>query len=241
MVFYLVGLGLSEMSLSLEAMEALKGCDEIYLEGYTVSFPYSVDKLKAVLGLGFKLLGRKELEEESFLDGADKKNIALMVYGDPLLATTHYQLLLSCKREKIKTKVFHNASVLGAVSNSGLSPYKFGKTASVPDWKEHTNKPTSFASYLKENRKIGAHSLVLFDIGLDFREGLEELLAACEKENLKIEKAVVFSRLGTEDEKIFYGALEKLNGLNILEPYCMVIPAKLNFFEEKSLEEFSIP
>jgi len=242
MGFYLVGLGLSKASLSFEALETLKKCDKVYLEGYTVSFPYSIEDLKASLDVDFEVLKRESVENESILEDAAKKDVALMVYGDPLSATTHYQLLLSAREKEIETRVFHNATVLTAVSETGLSLYKFGKVASIPDWKEHTNKPTSFMNYVRENSGMKAHSLVLCDIGLDFLRAIEQINVSCEKENIEHDKVVVMSRAGGEEQKIFYGTLENLKTKKneILEPYCFVVPGELSFFESDALNEFSI-
>ena len=147
-MFYLIGLGLNEKSISLEALEALKKCKKIYLENYTIEFPYSKKKLEKIIGKKIDELKREEVESEKFLDEAKKKNIALLVYGSPLAATTHISLLIKCEEDKIKYKMFHNASIMGAIAETGLQLYKFGKTTSMPAWKGDY-KPKSFV----EDRK----------------------------------------------------------------------------------------
>ena len=48
-MLYLIGLGLNQQSLTAEAREVLKNCKEIYLENYTVEFPYSIKKLEKII------------------------------------------------------------------------------------------------------------------------------------------------------------------------------------------------
>ncbi|RMD45577.1 diphthine synthase [Candidatus Pacearchaeota archaeon] len=240
MAFYLVGLGLWLDSVSNGALNALKKCEKVYLDGYTVKFPYSLDELRRSLGLDFELRGREQIEDESIVLEAREKDVALMVYGDPLFATTHYQLLVSCNEAGVKRRVFHNASVLDAVSLAGLSLYKFGKVTSVPDWRKHTNCPTSFVDYILDNQKVQAHSLVLFDIGLEFERAVEQIEQAFEKKGFKIREAVLIFCAGTPKERVFYGEFEGLKNVRVEEPYCIVIPANLNDFEKRALEEFKV-
>ncbi len=238
-MFYLIGLGMDKESLTAEAIKALEDCDEIYLEGYTVDFPYETKELEELLGKTLSALRREQVEDESILNLAREKNVALLVYGDCLSATTHLQLILKCKKENIGYKVIHNASIMNVVSETGLSLYKFGKTASMPDWKEHTNKPTSFVSYVKENLSVKAHTLILTDIGLNLKNALEQLTESSEKEGLVLpSKIVVFSNAGTSAQEILYDSVEELKKKEIKMPFCLIIPSELHFLEEESLEAF---
>jgi len=226
MAFYLIGLGMNKNSISADALEAVKSCDKVYLENYTVDFPYSLSELD----FEFEDADRDFVESEKVLEEAKEKNVALLVYGDALSATTHMQLILSCKKRGISYRIFHNASILTSVGEIGLSLYKFGKTASIPDWKEHTNKPKSFMEILKENRTIDAHTLMLVDIGLDFSR-LKEQLGECGFEE---EKILVVSKAGTDEKKIIYRDLNEIE--KVEQPYCLIVPGKLNDFEEGVLE-----
>ena len=49
-MLYLIGLGLNEKGITLEGIDAIKKCKKIYLEGYTVDFPYPITKLEKVIG-----------------------------------------------------------------------------------------------------------------------------------------------------------------------------------------------
>jgi len=238
MVFYLIGLGLSLTSLSEEAKEIIKKAEKVYLEGYTVDFPYKIQDLEKELGQKIISLNRQETENEKFVEEAKKKEIVLLVYGAPLIATTHTSLLLKCKKEKISFKIIQNASIFDAIAETGLQLYKFGKTASLPAWKENW-KPDSFIDILKENLGIGAHTLLLVDIGLNFQKAIEQLKESCLQKKIKLNKLIVCSSLGNDNQKIFYKNIEYFIKIKINRPYCIIIPGKMHFLEEEALKELS--
>jgi len=234
MTLNLIGLGLSEKGLSIESLEACKKSDLIYLENYTVDFPYSINDLEKLIGKPIISLGREKVEGMIFLDEAKKKNISLLIYGSPLAATTHDVIIMECKKKKIPFRIFHSASVFTAIANSGLQLYKFGKTASMPTWKV-SYRPTSFINILKDNQKISAHSLLLVDIGMEIADAISQLKESCEKENFKLEKIILCESLGTNKEKISYATLDKLPK-KVNKPYCFIIPGKLDHVEEEFLK-----
>jgi diphthine synthase len=227
MTLNLIGLGMNQNSLTAEALEAIKSSDKVYLENYTVNFPYKIEDLK----LDITPLNRERVENESILKEAKSQNISLLVYGDALSATTHIQLILEAKKQKILYKVFHNASILTTVAETGLQLYKFGKTTSMPNWAEHTNKPKSFANYIKENQSIKAHTLILTDISLEIKEAIEQL-----KESIPLkQKIIALSNAGTKNQKIFYDTPDNLQSQKIEMPFCLIIPSDLNHIEEEAL------
>jgi len=233
-MFYLVGLGLDLNSISKEAVEICRKVGKIYLETYTVDFPYKTHQLEEAIGNKIIPLTRIMVEGEEFVDEAKSKDIVLLVYGSPLTATTHISLILKCRKENIQYKVIHNASIFDAIGESGLQMYKFGKTASMPKW-DKKHKPTSFVDIIKENRKINAHTLILVDIGLPFIDALKQLTKACGK-TIKPGKMLVCSKLGTKDSKIVYDGVGNFHGEEVYPPFCFIIPGKLHFLEKESLE-----
>lgn len=239
-MLYLIGLGLNEKSISLEGIEAIKKCKKIYLESYTVNFPYSKEELEKVVGSKIISANRDFVENFKMLDEAKKQNIALLVYGSPLTATTHISLIQEAKKQKIKCEIINNASVLDAMAESGLQLYKFGKITNLPKWNEEENYiPTSFIETIKENQKINAHSLILVDIGLEFKDAIERLENLMKKEKINFNKIVVCERLGNKDKKIIYGEIENLKKINVKPPYCLIIPARLHFMEEEVLKSYN--
>jgi diphthine synthase len=237
MTFNLIGLGLNINSISSDSREILKNCEKVYLEGYTVDFPYKIKDLEKSLNKEILLLKREEIETEQILKEAKIKEIALLVYGDSLSATTHIQLILSCKKQNIKYKIFHNASILTAIAQTGLQLYKFGKTTSIPKWQKNY-EPTSFLDYYKENQKINAHTLFLTDIGLNLKEAIEQLEIASKKEKCKIKKIIVISNAGLLCQKIYFDTLNKVKNIDIKMPFCLIIPSELHFHEEEALKNF---
>jgi len=235
MTFYLVGLGLGLDSISSEGKKILEKSDKIFLESYTIDFPYHIEELKESLGIEFEILERKSVEDESILKEAKEKNISLLVYGDPFSATTHHQLILSCKKQKIPLEIYHNASIINSIAETGLSLYKFGKISSMPRWTKNF-EPLSFLNYIKENLSVKAHSLLLVDIDFEFSKAIEQLEKALDLEKLKLDKIVLCSRIGTLDKRIFYGTFEELKKMeNIKKPFCFIIPSEMHFIEEEFL------
>tara|TARA_Y100000310_G_scaffold338641_1_gene428858 strand:+ start:9464 stop:10306 length:843 start_codon:yes stop_codon:yes gene_type:complete len=278
-MFYLIGLGLNENSITAEALQAIQKSDKIYLENYTVDFPYSIKDLEKSINKLLKSFGnpkilensstkkggssataeleesnlisktaktntnkktkiiplpREKVEDESIISQAKNQNISLLVYGDALSATTHISLISTCKNQKIKYKIFHNTSILTAIAETGLQLYKFGKTASMPNWQEHKNKPTSFINYIKQNQSIKAHTLLLIDINLPLKNAKQQLQQAAEKEKLKLSKIILLSNAGTDKQKISYNTLDKLPNTTP-PPYTLIIPSDLHFSEEEFL------
>ncbi len=238
-MLYLIGLGLNVDGISLYGLAVAKRCKKVYFENYTVDFPYSEGELKEKLGLK-KIIpaDRNFVENEEIVDEARRKDIALLVYGSPLTATTHISLIEEAKRLGIKCKVIYSGSVFDAVAETGLQIYKFGKIASMPAWKKNFT-PDSFMEIVKENKSIKAHSLILIDIGLSFQDALKQLKTCAEKHNIKLKKIVVCQRLGTKDKKILYRGIEELEKFTgVKSPFCFIIPGKLHFMEKEVLEKF---
>jgi diphthine synthase len=234
-MLYTIGLGLNEESLTQEGMNAIKKCKEVYLESYTVEFPYKIEDLEKVIKRRVLLANRDFVENFKVLDSAKEENVALLVYGNPLTATTHISLIQEAKKQGIKYQVIQNASILDAIAETGLQLYKFGKTTSLPNF-----EADSFIDIIKDNQKIGAHSLILVDIGMNSENAIRRLEEAAKRKKLKVGRIVICSRLGTKDSKIIYGTFNELKDKEIGAPFCFIILGKLHFMEEESLGELLI-
>lgn len=241
-MFYLIGLGLDIDDLSEKAIRIISSCNEVYLECYTSSFPYSLKDLSTRLKKRLILCGREFIEEATTLiERAKEKDIALLIYGDPLIATTHISLIQEAKKKKIPFMVIHNISIINAITETGLEAYKFGKIASIPKWQENY-KPTSFFDVIEDNLSIGAHTLLLLDINLSLKEAVSCILQTnTERESKLLNKkslCIACSCLGTKHQKIIYTSLEKLSKLRLKKPISLIIPSKLHFIEEEFLKNF---
>ncbi len=235
-MLYIVGLGLNENGISKQGLEIVKKGKKIYLESYTINFPYDSKKLEEVLGKKIISADREFVESDKLVKEAKKEDVILLVYGSPLNATTHISLIEEARKEKVKCEIIYSASIFDAIAETGLQIYKFGKIASMPKWSK-SYKPTSFMEIVKDNEKINAHSLILGDIGLDLKDALKELEESAKIEKIKVGKIVVCSKLGTKDRKIIYGEMKNFNK-EIAKPYCIIIPSKLHFMEQEVLDKF---
>ncbi len=236
-MLYLIGLGLNSKGISQEGLESVKKCKKIYLENYTVDFFYTKEILEEITGKKIFTVGREEVESLEIVDEARKKDVALLVYGSPLTATTHITLIDEAKKCGIKFKVVYSASILDAVAETGLQIYKFGKIASMPMWRKNF-EPKSFIEVIKENSSINAHSLILVDIGLEFPDALKQLKKSAEEHKIELKKIIVCQMLGTNKSKILYKTLKEFEDYTgIRKPYCLIVPSKLHFVEKEFLEK----
>jgi diphthine synthase len=239
-MLYLIGLGLNIDSISTYGLETVKKCKKVYLENYTVDFPYTIKELEQFLKKKFEIADRNKVESLEIVDEASKKDVALLIYGSPLFATTHVTLLQEAKASDVRYKVIYNASVFDALGETGLQLYKFGKISSMPGWKKNY-EPDSFMDIVRENTNIGAHSLILVDIGLDFHNALDQLEKAADNHKVKLKKLIVCQCMGTQDRKIFYKDFSELRELTrVKKPYCIIIPGKLHFVEKDFLDMNSV-
>ncbi len=235
-MLYIIGLGLNVDGISKFGLDVAKRCKKVYLENYTVDFPYSFANLVEVIGKKIVEADREKVESLDLVDEAKKMDVALLVYGSPLTATTHISLIEEAKRLGVRYKVIYSASIFDAIGETGLQIYKFGKVTSMPAWKKNFT-PDSFMKVVQENQSMKAHSLILIDIGLEFEDALKQLEKSAKKNKISLKKIIVCQGLGTKHKKIFYDNLENLKEIkNIKKPYCLVIPSKLHFVEKEVIE-----
>ncbi len=249
MTLYIVGIGLNdEKDISIKGFEAVKKCSKIFLEIYTSVLQCDISKIEKLYGKKIILANRDLVEKDSdkILESAKKEDVAFLVIGDALSATTHIDLMLRAKEKKIDVKIIHNASIMNAVAITGLQLYKFGKTTSIP----FHNAETPYNA-IKENKSINAHTLCLLDLDpinkrfLTIKEAIEKLIEIEKerKENVftKDTLCVGCARLGSEDFVVKYGSASKLLTENFGNPpYCLIIPSKMHFMEEESLNSYKV-
>ncbi|MDD3083460.1 MAG: diphthine synthase [Candidatus ainarchaeum sp.] len=249
-MFYLIGIGLKPKQLTLEALEILKNCDQIFLEKYTSEYSEGLIKeLIEIIGKKFKLLGREEIETnfDSALLSAKKNNIALMIFGNALTATTHIQLLIDAKEKGIKYKIIPGISITNTISESCLDEYKFGRTITIC-YHEKDYEPETFYNQILENEKSGLHTLCLLDIKKDEKPkrlmNCKEAIEVIEKISLKKNETIhldyiALLGMSSEKQKIVFGR-EKIfsaKEINEIFPQTMIIPGKINEKEKEAIEK----
>ena len=123
MPLYFIGLGLgNEKDITVNGLEAVKKCDAVYLENYTSILNCSKESLEKFYGKKIILARRSlvEADDNEIIENAKSKNVAFLVIGDPLVATTHIDLFLRARKEEIKCFAIHNSSIVSAVGATGL-------------------------------------------------------------------------------------------------------------------------
>lgn len=248
MTLYLIGIGLAdEKDISVKGLEAVKKCSAVYLESYTSVLQCSLEDLEKFYGKKIELADREFVEKhpEPLLDKS--KDVAFLVIGDPMSATTHIDLAFRAKEKGIKVETIHNASIFSAVASTGLFLYKFGKTASIAK-PEKGFKPIVHYDVLGMNLKNGLHTLMLLDLKPDLgifmtiADAIENLLQI---ENEKREKVfsedtvcVACARLGAKNQIIQTGKAKELVKQDYGKaPYCLIVPGEMHFMEEEAIKE----
>lgn len=240
MTLYMIGLGLSdEKDISVRGFETVKNCDFIYLESYTSKLQCDVSKLEKLYEKEIIIADRGVVEKKAdeMLDKAKDKNVAFLVIGDPMCATTHIDLRLRAKEKDIKVEVIHNASIISAIGVVGLEVYKYGKVTSIPFHNSNVKAPIEV---YEMNQKNGLHSLFLLDLDpignkfMSIKDAIEYLISNGIKEDIE---AVGCARIGSSDQVIKVDSLKDLGNYDYGNaPYCIVIPGNMHFMEEDALK-----
>lgn len=240
MTLYLIGLGLANPEdITVKGLKTLKSCDFVYLENYTSLLQKNLAELERFYEKKLVLADREQIEQKAdeLLEKATTGNVALLVVGDPMCATTHVDLLLRAKEKGVATQIVHNASIVSAIGAVGLEVYKYGKITSIPF--HHANVSTPVDVY-KMNAAMGLHTLFLLD--LDPKSG--KFLTISEAAAYLISKgvdaktlAIGCARIGADNQVIRAGTLENLKSYEFGNaPFCLVIPGKMHFMEQDALK-----
>ncbi len=241
----LIGLGLwDEKGFTLRGLEEARECDLLFLENYTSKL-MGTDKqrLEELTGKRIQLANREFLENYGVLDYAENNDVGLLVAGDPMVATTHSDLVIEARKRGIKTKVIHNASIFSAIGETGLQLYKLGRSATITFWTEDY-KPTSWFDVFKQNKERGLHTLFFLDLDLannkylNAQQALKQLIEAGLDEETEV---VVGSQIGSPNSRIVYGKAGELMDADVGLPLqVIIIPGKLHPKEEEFLEQLRL-
>jgi len=249
----LVGLGLNdEYGLTLRGLESSKGADRIFIETYTNYMrDMSISTLSNMLGQEPIQLLRKDLEEDSgkILEYAKKSKVAVLVPGDPLIATTHVQLAVEAKKLGIEVVIVPGVSILSAaISLSGLQNYKFGKSVTLPSSRGGEFFETPF-EVVKENRAKGLHTLMYLDVDCEGRSmSIGEALALImnweetDRRGAFLPSTLVIglARIGSEHPVVKAGFIRELRSYCFgLTPHILIFPGRLHFMEREALRYFA--
>jgi len=248
-----IGLGLfDEKDISLKGLEEIKKSDKVYAEFYTAKLVgTSIEKIEKNIGKKIIVLTRDETEKaDKIINSAQKENIVFLTCGDPMSATTHVDLRLRAIKKGIETNIIHGSSIFTAVPGLlGLQNYKFGRTTTLA-YPEKNYFPTSPYDVIKDNKKMGLHTLVLLDIQADknsymtANEAMTLLLKMEEKKKKKLFNKdsiiCVVARAGSNQPLAVAGTIKDLIKKDFGSPlHTLVIPGKLHFMEVEALEKLA--
>lgn len=210
-----------------------------------------------------------ESEAETIYDKAVHSNVAFLVIGDPLCATTHTDLILRAREKGAAVEIIHNTSVMAGVADCGLSLYQYGYTVSIPYFDDEATgrKSKSYYNRIKYNKDGGMHSLCLLDIKVkepDYKSlssggklkylppkfmsvniALLQLLQIEEEYSEGVVTrdtlAVGMARLGQSSQKIVFGTVAQLMQVDFGAPlHCLTICGEIHPLESEFLKLYQV-
>ncbi|MFQ6095250.1 MAG: diphthine synthase, partial [Candidatus Bathyarchaeia archaeon] len=247
-----IGLGLNdELDISLRGFDEIKQSDFIFAEFYTSLMPgFSTERLESMTGKKIQTVSRRDLEDkggELILQKAAEGRVALLVPGDPLIATTHIDLRIRAERRGIKTRIVHGASIISAVCGlSGLQNYRFGRSVTIPFPDGGYISETPY-NVIAENKRRNLHTLCFLDIRVEegkfmtVNDSLRILSMLEERRRQGIitpdSLAVGIARAGSQDPVVKGDYVERLSGHDFGgPPHSLIVTAShLHFMEAEAL------
>jgi diphthine synthase len=250
-MLWFIGTGINGYrGLSIAALDVLRKCDIVYIERFTSALSeVDVEGLNSLLGMHIKPVQRWFVEDgREILEAARIKDVALVTYGDPLIATTHSELRSRAAKNSIKSAILHSASgIASIIGESGLHVYKFGRMVTMMS--ELSSSVTVYNTIF-QNLFAGSHTLILTEYS--YNEESKEpfflnpysvfkmLLDAEQANKHEIFSddtfAVVASRVGMQDQRIISGKVKSLMKLKFgTGPHSVIVTGALHFTETQAL------
>ena len=247
-MLWFVGLGISGISeLSDNTISIIKNADTVYLESFTSPISETEKEQLANMCDGeFKIAKRWLVEDgNEILENAKKREVVLISYGDPYIATTHLELKTRAVTDKIETKTIHSSSIVSSlIGEIGLQYYKVGKILTI------MNDPKSMITpynTISNNLLSKMHSVILLEYNEDKsfflapQDALSLLLDAEKIQNGKIISldtfAIIASRIGKSDQSITSGKISNLIKKEFGNPpHTIIIPGSLHFTESNAVK-----
>ncbi len=249
-MLWFVGLGISGFrSIPNEALDVLSKADIVYLEQFTSPIEKSdLIKIEKATKGEFKLAKRWLVEDgNEILKNAKKKEVVLLAYGDPYIATTHIELRARAIEDKTKTRSIHaSSSLTSMIGECGLHFYKIGRIATIMSEMKSLTTPY-YVIY--KNIIEGNHTVLLLEYNQDkdfFLDPKDALNGLLETEKGQIRNVIspstyviVASRIGFKDQNIISGKISSLKKTDFKKPpHTIIIPGRLHFTESDALKIF---
>lgn len=250
-MLWFVGIGINGYrGLSIAALDVLRKCDIVYIERFTgVLTEVDLEGLNSLLEMHTKPVQRWFVEDgRDLLEAARTKDVALVTYGDPLIATTYSELRSRATKNSIKTAILHSASgIASIIGESGLHVYKFGRMVTMMS---ELHSAVTVYNTIFQNLLAGSHTLILTEYNhndeskepffLDPSSVFKMLLDAERAHKQEIFSddtfAVVASRVGMQDQKITSGKVKSLLKVEFgIGPHSVIVTGALHFTETQAL------
>jgi diphthine synthase len=250
-MLWFVGIGINGYrGLSIAALDVLRKCDIVYIERFTgVLTEVDIQGLNSLLEMHTIPVQRWFVEDgRDLLEAARTKDVALVTYGDPLIATTYSELRSRATKNSIKTAILHSASgIASIIGESGLHVYKFGRMVTMTS---ELHSAVTVYNTIFQNLLAGSHTLILTEYNhndeskepffLDPSSVFKMLLDAERAHKQEVFSddtfAVVASRVGMQDQKITSGKVKSLMKLEFgIGPHSVIITGALHFTETQAL------
>ncbi len=269
----LMGVGINEFdSLSIGSIEILKQSNIIYIDRFTGflsdEFVLKIKTLSKITDNStqesspeVQVVKRWFVEDgREMLKNAFEKTVCVLIYGDPLIATTYNELLVRASKQSISYKIIHSASGISSlIGESGLHYYKFGKMVTMM-----SDPMSSITVYdtIFNNICLGLHTLILTEYNNDDGNNDSKLnnnkpfylepkivfkLLLEREHELKLMNlsensfAIVASQVGTDNSKLICGRIKSLLNFQFNHGFnSIIIPGELHFTEIDSLKNLTI-
>jgi len=233
-MLHLVGVGLDDKEITEKGLEAIEEAEKVYAEFYTNTETVDLERVEEKTGSEIEKLPRDKVErEDRIIDSAEEKDTAFLVSGDPLTATTHYDIKHRAEEKGLEVRTVHAPSIFTSIAETGLNVYKFGRTVTLPE----DSAPKSVTDYIEKNDEIGLHTLILLDINYRAEKASEKLIGL--KEELADRDAIVIERANTDSQKISVGKLENFTEKEMGNPpHCIIIVGSTSHKEDEFLEAY---
>ncbi len=247
-MLWFVGLGISGVDgIGSDVIRVLKKADLVFLEIFTSPITKSeLAKIRKLVKGEFKTAPRWLVEDgKAILKEAKKKEIVLLSYGDPYIATTHIELRTRAISEKIRTKTIHAASAITSlIGECGLHFYKVGKVVTM--MKEQQSVSSVYYT-LYDNLVAGNHTIIILEFNNDAKfflnpkDAFSNLLLAesDQKRNVFDDSifVIVASRIGAKNQKMIAGKISNLkNAAFGKPPHTIIIPGRMHFTESDAIK-----
>ncbi|MCL4329538.1 MAG: diphthine synthase [Candidatus Thermoplasmatota archaeon] len=245
----LIGLGLDGLnSITRGALEFMETADRIYLDSYTSIIQEGLAReIAEATGKDVSIAERELLENHSgIIVMARDSRLCILVSGDPLSATTHFELIHEARISGIEVKVFPNASIaLYGPLYLGLFLYRMGPPVSIPFTTEKFF-PISVYRRIYRNFSNDLHTLLLLDLkdgrNMSIGEAVSILtrMEEVEKKGIFTSSRIIcaISKMGTKHEKAVCTEFSEISGVKLDDPVSLVLPSHPSEQEERFMSPF---